>query len=157
MHVRLSRWQSALHMLNTSAVPRLLIVDDDADARASLRRLLTSEFPSCSLAEAADAAQVFPAMLGALPSMVLLDLTMPRGHGFALFRTIKTTWPTVPVVLMTAGDREGRYAAVAKQLGAAAYIEKNEAPRRLADIVRTVLRGGAYRSRWVRDASLRTR
>jgi DNA-binding NarL/FixJ family response regulator len=128
-------------MVRTPAAPRLLIVDDSADVRAGLRRLISREFPTCFVAEADGAAQALPEMHTALPSLVLLDLTMPRGHGFALFRIIKTTWPAVPVVLMTVGDRHRGYAAIATQLGAAAYIEKNEAPERLTGIVRAVLNG----------------
>jgi DNA-binding NarL/FixJ family response regulator len=117
---------------------RILIVDDDADIRANLRRLLTMEFPASVVAEADGAAQAIPQIRATPPSMVLLDLTMPGGHGYALFKTIKAIWPKVPVILMTEGEPHSGYSLIAGQLPAAAYLDKTEAPERLAGIVRKV-------------------
>ena len=67
--------------------PRLLLIEDDSDLRTSLPELLTME--GYDVACAADGAEALSRILRSpLPSVIVLDLGLPRIDGFA-FRTVQ--------------------------------------------------------------------
>jgi CheY-like chemotaxis protein len=84
----------------------VLIVDDDADIRQTLRDMLEAE--GYSVDSAANGREGLKCLRGKqLPCLVLLDLTMPVMDGFE-FRDEQLRDPqlaAVPVVVITAGRR----------------------------------------------------
>jgi signal transduction histidine kinase/DNA-binding response OmpR family regulator len=113
---------------------RILLVEDDGDTRAYLRRLLRSDGWTVDAVGDAEAAL---ALLAAgstteLPHVVLTDLMLPGSSGLDLVTALRTNEPTsrLPVVLLTA--RVGVEAAV-KGLSAGAddYITKPFSPEEL--------------------------
>tara|TARA_R110002072_G_scaffold238769_2_gene396226 strand:- start:90913 stop:91866 length:954 start_codon:yes stop_codon:yes gene_type:complete len=69
-----------------------------------------------------------------IPDAVLTDLHMPEMNGLELVQTIKSDYPLIPVLLMTAQGSE-ELAVEALRLGAASYVTK----RRLGeDLISTV-------------------
>lgn len=83
-----------------SLMPRtLLIVDDHAGFRTAVRRLLEADgFTVVGEAEGAESA--LPAVAVLLPDVVLLDVALPDGDGFAVCADIMRTYD-VTVVLMS--------------------------------------------------------
>lgn len=117
-------------------LPRLLVVEDNADVRAYLSRLLAADGWSVStVPDAASALQTSPA-----PDIVLCDVMLPGLSGLELVRALRSqdTWTHVPVVLLTA--RTGT-AEVAEGLAAGAddYVRKPFEPVELAARLRTHL------------------
>ena len=82
----------------------VLVVDDDADARAWLRAVL--ERSGWSVVEAAHGQEALEQVERAVPQLILLDLTMPVMDGFAFLRALRERpdWRDVPVVVLTARD-----------------------------------------------------
>lgn len=84
---------------------RILVVEDDADARFLLAEILQSEGYEVDLAE--DGAKALERLRGAAYDAVLTDVRMPGIEGLDLLLEIRKTWPRLPVLLMTAfGDWE---------------------------------------------------
>lgn len=84
---------------------RILVVDDEPNARNALRALLTDE--GYAVESAADGVNA----LGKLPAfaaeLVLTDLEMPRMGGLELLRHLHERDADLPVVVMSAfGDSE---------------------------------------------------
>jgi CheY-like chemotaxis protein len=116
-------------------VPTVLVVDDSAVDRR-LAGALLEKHCACSLAYAEDGQDALRQMARQPPDLVLTDLQMPQMNGLELTAAIKTEYPLVPVVLMTAQGSED-IAAQALRRGAASYVPK----RKLADdLAPTVLR-----------------
>lgn len=66
---------------------KLIIVDDEARLRTSLRHLLTMYYPSAVvLAEAEDIESAAIEIKKHQPDVVLLDINMPGGTGFDLIK-----------------------------------------------------------------------
>jgi CheY-like chemotaxis protein len=106
----------------------ILIVDDEADVadlfRQRFRRetrqgLYVLHFAS-SGEEALEklAGEIEPQLI-----VILSDINMPGMDGLALLRAIKTRWPDLPVMMVTAyGDDERRRRA--DEYGAAEFLTK---------------------------------
>ncbi|MDD2884504.1 MAG: nitrogen regulation protein NR(I) [Dechloromonas sp.] len=99
------------------------IVDDDRSIRWVLEKTLTREgIPFKSYASASEA--ISQLEQGAEPPQVLLsDIRMPGQSGLDLLQEVKTRFPSVPVIIMTAySDLESAVAAF--QGGAFEYLPK---------------------------------
>jgi len=109
--------------------PRLLVVDDNADLRDYLRRLLGGRW---EVQAAADGEQALALCRAQPPDLVLADVMMPGLDGFALLQRLRETprLAAVPVILLTA--RASEEAAIeGLRAGANDYIAKPFSPREL--------------------------
>ncbi|MGV0950930.1 MAG: response regulator, partial [Azonexus sp.] len=99
------------------------VVDDDRSIRWVLEKTLSREgIPFKSFASATEA--ISQLERGADPPQVLMsDIRMPGQSGLELLQEVKTRFPTVPVIIMTAhSDLESAVAAF--QGGAFEYLPK---------------------------------
>lgn len=142
---------------------RILLVEDDPSIVESLSELLRGEGytvdqastqdDALSLALGDDKVVDEPSRLSASRaqhtpySLVLLDVTLAQGNGFAVCSAVKQAMPQLPVIFLTASDDE--FTTVAGiQMGADDYIAKPFRPRELlARIASTIRRSKPAESR----------
>jgi CheY-like chemotaxis protein len=104
---------------------RILIVDDDEDARILLRRALGKSALMLEVAAANDGLQALEAVARSRPHAVITDIMMPRMNGFDLCAALHAdpTTADIPVIMITAlqdeNDRQRGLAA-----GASEYLTK---------------------------------
>jgi len=81
----------------------ILIVDDDPAARQAYQDLITQGLPGYPVCTVNDGAAALAAMAEQVPSLVLLDLMMPRMDGFDTLDQMRADPRTqaVPVVILT--------------------------------------------------------
>jgi CheY-like chemotaxis protein len=88
----------------------VLVVDDDAEVRQLLRRMLESE--GYAVVEAENGQVALARLHDGSPSLILLDLMMPEMDGFEFVTELRRHegWRAIPVVVITARDlsREDR-------------------------------------------------
>ena len=119
--------------------PKVLIVEDDAGLREAL--VDTLSLSNYSVFEADCAEQALLLLKKQAVDLVLTDVQMGTVSGLALLRSIKSQWPTLPVVLMTAfGNIHD--AVEAMKEGACDYLAKPFNPRELLARIRAILRRG---------------
>lgn len=118
-------------------MPRILIVDDEAVDREMAARCLRS-IRDLILAYAPDGAGALESVRRQMPDLVVTDLRMPGMNGLELVESIRTSFPMLPVVLMTSQGNE-QIAVRALQAGAASYVPKTDLSADLAETVRQVL------------------
>ena len=89
-------------------MPRILLIDDNAENRDSLSRRL--ERRGFEVLLAVDGRAGVDAALAEKPDLVLMDMNMPKVDGWEATRQIKAAMPMLPVIALTAhalaGDRE---------------------------------------------------
>ncbi|MGC4000520.1 MAG: response regulator [Anaeromyxobacter sp.] len=108
----------------------VLVVDDEADIRQAVSEILADE--GYVVVGARDGAEALAQARAAHPSLVLLDLMMPRMNGWE-FREAQRQDPElakIPVVVLSALARD-------KGIDASGYIEK---PFDLDDLLTAVRR-----------------
>lgn len=74
------------------------------------------------------------------PDLVIVDLTLARGHGLELMKDLKGL-PTAPRVLVVSGHEDETYAERALSAGALGYVRKTCGTSALLEAVRKVLAG----------------
>ena len=82
----------------------VLVVDDDAEVRQLLRRMLESE--GFAVVEAENGRVALERLRGESPSLILLDLMMPEMDGFEFVAELRRHegWRAIPIVVITARD-----------------------------------------------------
>jgi DNA-binding NtrC family response regulator len=100
---------------------RILIVDDEANARTALAELLRDE--GYSVETAADGFKALPKLEEFAPDLVLTDLNMPGMDGIELMRKARARDPEIVAVVMTAYGAVDTAVSAMRQ-GAADYITK---------------------------------
>jgi DNA-binding NarL/FixJ family response regulator len=105
--------------------PRILIADDRASMRNTLRNLFAiySKWDVC--AEAANGRQAVDAAMALRPDLVLLDYKMPNGNGIEAASEIKQKLPDIPIVIFTL-YKTNELESQARQVGVKAVISKEE-------------------------------
>src|SRR2546430_7878520 len=82
---------------------RVLVVDDDAEVASMLRDMI--ETFGYRTATASNAAQALRAVREFLPHVVLLDIRMPGIGGDTVLVRLRTSTPSLPVIMVT-GNRD---------------------------------------------------
>jgi two-component system, OmpR family, response regulator len=122
--------------MNTSAVPHILVVDDDPTIRELVVEYLGNNDMRASAA--ASGREMFERFDAEAIDLVLLDLKLPGEDGLQLARSLRER-ATVPIVLLT-GRSEEADRVMGLELGADDYVTKPFSPRELLARVRAVLR-----------------
>jgi two-component system response regulator HydG len=100
---------------------RILVVDDEVNARTALCELLRDE--SYAVESAADGFKALGKVADFAPDLVLTDLKMPGMDGIQLLGRLREQDPDLPVVMMTAFG-EVETAVSAMRAGARDYLSK---------------------------------
>lgn len=115
---------------------KILLVEDDKDIILNLSEFLVSEGFTVKNASGQKAA--LKLMEDEQFQLVLLDISLSDGNGFAVCSAIKANYQ-IPVIFLTASDDE--FSTVTGfELGADDYIAKPFRPRELISRIRNILR-----------------
>src|SRR5688572_29024375 len=99
---------------------RVLLVDDEARVRASLKAVLE---PNYEVIQAADAQEGLDLFHKEAPHLVLLDVILPGTDGLSVLQTLRAEDRTAPVIMLT-GTKSVKTAVDAMKFGAADYLSK---------------------------------
>jgi DNA-binding response OmpR family regulator len=118
--------------------PRVMLVDDDAAVRSAVSGALAGEGYDVDCL--GDAEEALRQALAAPPSLVLLDVTMPRLDGWELCEILRRQSQTrdVPVLFIT-GRTDVRDRITAMQVGGTDFISKPFHARDLRAKVRALV------------------
>jgi DNA-binding response OmpR family regulator len=114
----------------------VLVVDDEADIRRMLKRLLSGR--GYHVYEAEKGKVALKMVKEHNPDLIVLDAMLPEVHGFDIARRIKGSkrYGQIPIIMVSAVYRGWRYAEDLKQsCGVDHFIEK---PFKIADVLNAV-------------------
>ncbi len=116
--------------------PRILVVDDEAEIRRSVRMIL--EYEGYDVQEASSGPEGIAIIERDAPDLVFLDIKMPGLDGLEALQKIRQTSETLPVVIIS-GHGTVSTAVEATKLGAFDFIEKPLASERVLVTIRNAL------------------
>jgi DNA-binding NarL/FixJ family response regulator len=119
---------------------RVVLADDHAVVRKGIREFLEQSGNISVIAEAADGAEAVALVAKYAPDVAVLDVQMPGLTGIEATRRIKTEFPAVHVLILTAYD-DDPYIFALLQAGASGYVLKTAGSDELVNAVRAVFRG----------------
>jgi diguanylate cyclase (GGDEF)-like protein len=129
---------------------RALVVDDDPGLLELVRTVL--EGAGVEVTEATTARAARAVVAASPPDVVVLDIGLPDEDGLIVCSELKTTHPTLPVVVLTGREASSAEGAAALA-GADAFLRKPFGPLELIDLVEGLARGGSQRLAGARPVS----
>ena len=119
---------------------RILIVDDHQIVRDGLKSIFDEEPDMVVTGEACDGQEVLDMLSKDTFDLLLLDITMPRKNGFEVLKELKSSFPSLPVLILSMHPAE-QYADKAVKAGASGYLTKEDAPDHLVSTIRRMFYG----------------
>ncbi len=129
----------------------VLICDDHPIVRSGLRTILNGAGDINVLGEAASYAELRALLRATSCQVLLLDIDMPGKSGMDVLALVKAEYAVLNVLMLSIYP-EDQYAVRAIKSGASGYLNKNSAPEKLVEAVRTVATGRRFISPEVSDA-----
>ena len=138
-------------------VTRVFLVDDHEIVRRGLVDLIDGERDLDVVGESATIRGTVSRIAATRPDVAVLDVRLPDGNGIDLCRVLRSEFPELRCLILTAyDDDQASYAAVIA--GASGYVLKDIRGQGLIEGIRRVARGESLISRTITDrvvASLR--
>ena len=122
---------------------RVVLADDHAMVRRTLRLVLESEQDVDVIAEALDLSAVLREIGRHTPHVLVLDLRLPNGSSVAMIRQLRARFPETEVVVLTM-EESPLFAQRAIDAGAIGFVVKDRADTDLLTAVRLAARGEGY-------------
>jgi RNA polymerase sigma factor (sigma-70 family) len=124
---------------------RVLVADDQSIIRAGFRLLLKNEDGIEVVAEAEDGLEAVEKAARFSPSVVLMDIRMPKLDGLEATRRILAADESARILILTTFGLD-EYIYEALRAGASGFVLKDDPPEQLIAAIRTVAAGDALLS-----------
>lgn len=133
----MGRILNGMEQLHDQAPLDIVLAEDDPDLAAMHKRALEGDGHHVDVAR--DGAEAVAAVRDSDPDLLLLDMQMPRGDGFAVLEQLRGDANTVdqPVVVLSNAELTDAEHHRLKRLGAIEFLAKWKInPRALVDWIR---------------------
>jgi DNA-binding NarL/FixJ family response regulator len=118
---------------------KILLVEDHAEYRATLRRILQAKFPEVTIIQAEDGSGVIRMVEEQRPGMIFMDIRLPGISGLDLTKMIKEHHPGIVIAVLTNLDTP-EYEEAAYMKGADYFLSKQSTkPADIEDLVESVM------------------
>lgn len=122
---------------------RVVVVDDHELIREGLKHVIDHEDDMEIVGEARSGEEAIRVVHALQPTILLVDVSMPRMSGVEVTRVIRRECPTVRVIGVTR-HREPGFVSAMLEAGAAGYVLKQSLSDELKRAVRSVAAGEQY-------------
>lgn len=119
--------------------PHIVVVEDDAEIGALIKRYLRSQ--NFQVSVAGDGAEMDALLAKARVDLIVLDLMLPGEDGLSICRRVRAS-SDVPIIILTARV-EDIDRIIGLEMGADDYLSKPFNPRELLARIKAVLRRGS--------------
>ncbi|MCU1529134.1 MAG: LuxR family transcriptional regulator [Frondihabitans sp.] len=119
---------------------RVFLVDDHEIVRRGVADLIDAQDDFEVVGEASTLAQALSRIAATLPDVAVLDVGLPDGSGIDLCREIRSNYPSIFCLMLTAYD-DDEASLSALLAGAAGYVIKDIRGQKLVESIRLVATG----------------
>jgi two-component system, NarL family, response regulator NreC len=142
-HLRLASTRATVDATRAPQPIRVVLADDHAMVRRTMRLLLDDERDIEVRSEAADLTTVMRHVQRDAPHVLVLDLRLPNGSTIETIRQLRAVAPHTEVVVLTMEDSP-QFARQALDAGAVGFVLKDRADDELVAAVRCAAREEEY-------------
>ena len=105
-------------------MPVSLVVDDEPSVRRYMSTILQGEnFRTLEAEDGVHALQIVQELRGGV-DLIVSDIQMPNGDGLSLAHAVKSSFPTIPVILVSGNAKpDAEFEFVDKPFGPAALMK----------------------------------
>ncbi|MGB0832971.1 MAG: response regulator transcription factor [Psychrobium sp.] len=123
---------------------KIVIADDHPLFRSALRQALDNAYPDTTWLEA-ESADSLQAQLDndSMLDLIILDLNMPGSHGYSTLIHLRSHYPAIPVVVISAHE-DTKTIAKAMHYGSCGFIPKSTSMEDLATALDAILQGETW-------------
>lgn len=122
---------------------RVVMAEDHPLVRRGLKDLLAECTDLTLASEVENGNDLLQALRSQAFDVVLMDMSMPGRNGIELLKQVKSEYPKLPVVVLSA-HKEDMFAIRALKAGASAYLCKDSAATNLVSALRKAAMGGCF-------------
>lgn len=119
---------------------RVILADDHNIVREGLKLLLSTLSETVVVGEVGDCSSLLGLLAQTPCDMVLLDLGMPGFHSFQFIEQLRTTYPKLKILILSANS-ESRSIRAALDAGANGYLTKDGDPSELLATITNLKNG----------------
>jgi len=105
-------------------MPKILLVDDDANYRNLIRETLCLSLSSLCVKEAGDGEEALQKIEACPPDIIFMDIRLPGENGLVLTQKIKKKYPDIDIAILTSYDLP-EYQEAATKNGAKYFLLKS--------------------------------
>ncbi|MFQ8430719.1 response regulator [Amaricoccus sp. W119] len=132
---------SGSSLIGSEMPQHILIADDHPLMRSALRQAVSQAFAGVEIGEAARYEQLRRLLAEeAEPDLVLLDLHMPGTSGFIGLMMLRSEYPAIPVIVVSAAE-DAVTIRRSIDYGASGFVPKSAPIGQVAEAIRAVLGG----------------
>lgn len=115
---------------------KILIIDDDHDLLETMGSILAYEGFEIHSADSVE--RGIELIDKVVPDIILLDIMFPESkiRGFEAATEIKNTWPKLPIIVLTAINREYAFDFTKENIKADEFLNKPVRSAKLVEIIR---------------------
>jgi len=133
-----------------SNLTTILIVDDNAHMRETLKYLISRQPGLKVIGEAASGQQAMDYIHKQQPDVILMDINMAPVNGFEATRKLARLFPSLKIIGLSV-NREPSYARNMISLGAKGYLTKSSPSSEIIDAILRVSGGEIYVCKEIKD------
>ncbi len=115
----------------------VMIIDDNLVVRKTTGTLLHKGGFEILLAE--DAEKAMELIKLCTPDCILLDVLMPKVHGYAFLSGLRKTHKTLPVIVVSGIDQQPALVSAIEALGISGWVSKPGNPREIAKMIKKIV------------------
>lgn len=127
----------------STPVSRIFIIDDHPFVREWLGNLLGLEADFRVVGQSEDPVEALAAMTEDPPDVAVVDLTLKKGSGFELIKSLRVQAPKVAIVVLSMHE-EITDVERAFRAGAIGYVMKQESTGQIVEAIRHALAGKIF-------------
>ena len=118
---------------------KVLIVEDSDFFRHLLKETLLSRFPEMDITEVGNAEEASEMVNGLIPDLIFVDIRLPGESGLDFTRKIKSTYPNIPIIILTSYDLP-EYREAAREYQANHFLSKGTTTKEnILEMVKSIL------------------
>lgn len=133
----------------------VVLADDHQMFRDGIKSVLNEEAGISVVGEVGNGNELMTLLSKSQPDLVITDISMPGISGIEVSKMIKSSYPTVKVLILSMHTNE-EFITKAIDIGADGYLPKDTSMKELLEAIRVISHGESYFNKSISDTIIKS-